>query len=54
MLRGTPDEEAACAPDSRRFCSEAEPDALRVLRCLQRNRSKISVACRQVLQNRGV
>jgi len=53
MFQGTPEEQAACSPDSGRFCRDAEPDALRVLACLQRNRSKISAACRKVLERHG-
>ena len=54
MMKGTPEEEAACAPDSSRFCKQFEPDALQVLGCLQRNRAQISKSCQQVLRNRGV
>lgn len=53
MFQGTPEEQAACAPDSNRFCRDAEPDTFRVLACLQRNRTKISVACRRVLESHG-
>jgi hypothetical protein len=52
-FQGTPAEQAACAPDSSRFCKDAEPDSLRVLACLQRNKAKISVACRKVLESHG-
>ena len=54
LLKGTPQEEAACAPDSTRFCKRFEPDAMQVLGCLQQNRSRISAACQRVLRNRGV
>jgi len=54
MMKGTPQEEAACAPDSTRFCKRFEPDALQVLGCLQQNRERISKSCQQVLRNRGV
>jgi hypothetical protein len=53
-MKGTPEEEAACAPDSSRFCKKFEPDALQVLGCLQANRAKLRQACQQVLRNRGV
>jgi hypothetical protein len=53
LMRGTPEEEAACAPDSGKFCRDAEPDPLRVLNCLKRNRAEISVACRRVLERHG-
>jgi hypothetical protein len=54
MMQGTPEEEAACAPDSARFCKRFEPDPLQVLGCLQRNRTQISKSCQTVLRNRGV
>lgn len=53
MFQGTPEEQAACRPDSNKFCRDAEPDTFRVLACLQRNRLKISVACRRVLESHG-
>jgi hypothetical protein len=53
VFDGTPQEQAACRPDSTRFCRDAEPDTFRVLACLQRNRAKISVACRKVLESNG-
>jgi hypothetical protein len=54
MMKGTPQEQAACAPDSNRFCKQFEPDSMRVLGCLQQNRERISKSCQQVLRNRGV
>ena len=54
MMKGTPQEQAACAPDSTRFCKRFEPDALQVLGCLQQNRERISKSCQQVLRSRGV
>jgi hypothetical protein len=54
LLQGTPQEEAACAPDSSKFCQRYEPDPLQVLGCLQQNRGRISKACQAVLRNRGV
>jgi hypothetical protein len=53
-MKGTPEEEAACAPDSAKYCKRFEPDPLQVLGCLQRNRAQISKACQTVLRNRGV
>jgi len=53
-MKGTPEEEAACAPDSARYCKRFEPDALQVLGCLQANRQKLRKVCQQVLRNRGV
>ena len=52
-FEGTPEEQAACRPDSQRFCKEAMPDTFLVLACLQKNRAKISVACQKVLQAHG-
>ena len=54
LLQGTPEEEAACAPDSTKFCKQFEPDPLQVLGCLQRHRPQISQVCQRVLRNRGV
>ena len=53
IFQGTPEEQAACRPDSTRFCKAAEPDSFRVLACLQQNRAKISIACRKVLESHG-
>jgi hypothetical protein len=53
LPQGTPEERAACAPDVHRFCENALPDTFRVLQCLQANRSRISRACREVLQRHG-
>jgi hypothetical protein len=53
LFQGTPEEQVACAPDSNKFCRALEPNQLAVLGCLQRNRTKISVACRRVLERHG-
>ena len=53
LLEGTAQEQAACRTDSTKYCRDAEPDTFRVLACLQRNRTKISVACRKVLESNG-
>jgi hypothetical protein len=53
MFQGTPEDQAACRPDSSRFCKSAEPDQLRVLACLKANRTAISVACQNVLKRNG-
>ncbi len=53
LMQGTPEEQAACRGDSTRYCKDQEPDALRVLACLQRNRTKISGPCLRVLQSHG-
>lgn len=52
-MQGTPQEQAACRGDSVKFCREAIPDTFRVLACLQQNRSRISKACREVLESHG-
>jgi hypothetical protein len=53
MPQGTPEERAACAPDVQKFCEAALPDTMRVLSCLQANRSRISTACNRVLASHG-
>jgi hypothetical protein len=53
MPQGTPEERAACAPDVQKFCEPALPDTMRVLACLQANRTKISTACNRVLLDHG-
>jgi hypothetical protein len=51
VLVGTPEEQAACAPDAHRYCNEQIPDNLAVLQCLKTEREHISKACRVVLEN---
>jgi hypothetical protein len=53
LFKGTPQEQAACAPDADKFCKAMGSDELRVLGCLQRNRPQISAACRRVLESHG-
>jgi ABC-type branched-subunit amino acid transport system substrate-binding protein len=53
FLQGTPEEQAACAPDSTKFCRDAIPDTLRVLACLQENRRKLRKVCLKVLEDHG-
>jgi hypothetical protein len=51
---GTPQEEAACRPDVRRFChTVAGSGNGPVLACLQEHREKLRKACRQVLESHG-
>ena len=52
---GTRDEQAACRSDSRRFCRTIDPDSGThgILACLKQNRSKLSRACRGVLESHG-
>jgi len=44
-FQGTPEEQAACAPDANNFCKDAIPDTFRVLACLKENRQKIRRVC---------
>jgi len=53
LFTGTPEEQAACAPDASRFCSDAIPDTFRVLACLQEHRTKLRKACLHVLEAHG-
>jgi len=53
MPQGTPEEEAACKPDVRRYCADLGEDQFRILSCLQKERTKISKACLKVLENHG-
>ncbi|MCC6888821.1 MAG: hypothetical protein IT536_09825 [Hyphomicrobiales bacterium] len=53
LPQGTPEDRAACEPDVQRLCRAAIPDQLRVLNCLQDNRTRISVSCRGVLAKYG-
>jgi hypothetical protein len=55
--QGTAQDRAACHPDVVRFCQTElrtdECDVFAILGCLQRNRSRISAACRHVLEQNG-
>ncbi|MBV8791373.1 MAG: hypothetical protein JO237_04895 [Pseudolabrys sp.] len=53
LFQGTPEERAACAPDSSRFCADAMPDTMKVLSCLQDHREKLRKICRKVLEDHG-
>lgn len=53
LFQGTPEEQAACAPDSTKFCRDAIPDTFRVLACLQENRQKLKRVCQKVLEDHG-
>jgi len=52
---GTPEEQAACRPDVRRFCHAIKvqegDDAF--LACLELHRDSLSKACRDVLKDHG-
>jgi hypothetical protein len=54
---GTKEEQQACAPETVKFCKhELDVDAsdtAAILKCLQRNRQKISTRCQVVLENHG-
>jgi len=52
---GTPEEQAACRSDVRRFCSKLPPDAkdLDFLACLQSHRDKLTPKCLAVLTSHG-
>jgi hypothetical protein len=54
ITQGTPEERAACQADVQKYCERELPDVMRVAACLQKNRQRISAACRQVLANRGM
>ncbi len=55
--RGNDAERAACRPDVVKLCqaelSKNQNDTFAILACLQRNRTRISPACQQVLANHG-
>ena len=51
--QGTPEEQAACAPDSTKFCRDFIPDTLRVLSCLQEHRKQLRRVCLKVLEDHG-
>jgi hypothetical protein len=46
---GTKEEQDACSPDVFRLCSAEIPDEARIVTCLNRNRPKLSPACRSVM-----
>jgi hypothetical protein len=54
---GTKEERAACAPDTVKVCKHEldvdSSDTAAILKCLQRNRQKISAPCQAVLQKHG-
>ena len=52
---GTPEEQAACRPDVRKFCHKikvSEGDAAFV-ECLKANRAELSKDCRAALESNG-
>ncbi|MGZ5811981.1 MAG: cysteine rich repeat-containing protein [Xanthobacteraceae bacterium] len=54
-MPGTPQEQSACRPDTRRFCISIKPDAgpFAYLACLQQHREKLTKACKAVLESHG-
>lgn len=53
LFKGSPEDQAACRPDATRFCLDDMPDNFRVLACLQKNRTKLRKACKNVLEAHG-
>ena len=51
--QGTADEQKACQPAVFKFCQAAVPDTMRILQCLQTNRSRIGKSCQDVLAAHG-
>ena len=53
---GTPEEQAACRPDVRRFCYKVHQGdgANPYLQCLQEHRERLTSRCRAVLESHGV
>jgi hypothetical protein len=56
-VQGSAQDRAACQPDVLSFCQTEvrtnECDVFAILGCLQRNRTRISAACRHVLEANG-
>jgi hypothetical protein len=52
---GTPEEQAACRPDVRKFCHHVKEDAgdTAFLSCLQEYRAKLSPKCSSLLESHG-
>ena len=48
--RGTEEQRVACTPDVLRLCSGEIPNVDRIVACLRREKSQLSVGCRQVLK----
>jgi hypothetical protein len=55
LTNGTKEEREACAPEVVKFCKHEldvnASDNAAILKCLQRNRQKISTKCQVVLKN---
>jgi len=52
---GTPEEQAACRTDVRRFCYKLNPqdNSSAYMQCLQEHRSRLSRRCLSVLEKHG-
>ena len=50
MAQPTPDQRAACEQDAYRLCQEQIPDEQKVRRCLARQKSRLSPACRSAFK----
>jgi hypothetical protein len=52
---GTPEEQAACRPDVRRFCGKLPPGAgdMEYLKCLEVHRDDLTKKCLAVLVDHG-
>ena len=52
---GTPEEQAACRPDVRRYCYRIKENegSNAFLQCLQEHRIRLSSRCRAVLERHG-
>jgi len=54
-VSGTPEEQAACSPDVRKFCKKVPPGSedSAYLACLENNRDALSIKCLNVLLDHG-
>ena len=50
---GTPQEQQACSRDASRFCRKQLDDDKAVQQCLEENRTKLSAACKKVIESHG-
>jgi hypothetical protein len=52
---GTPEQQAACRPDVRKYCHQIKEgsDDMAFLACLQEHRARLSPKCTAVLQSNG-
>ena len=57
LSNGTKEKQKTCAPEAVKFCGHEldvnASDTGAILKCLQRNRQKISTQCQAVLQHNG-